>query len=61
MGRFQKTTCISAAPARATAVRQYIAELGETDLKTAFGGGKFWESKVTVLYVRPKWNSWYDS
>ena len=46
MGRFQKTTCISAAPARATAVRQYIAELGETDPKRHSAVGKSGNQKL---------------
>jgi hypothetical protein len=39
----------SAAPARTTAVRQDVEELGETDLKPAFGSGEVRESKFIVL------------
>ena len=48
---FQKISCNFGAPARATAERQDVVELGATDLKRAFGSGKVWESKVMVLFV----------
>ena len=54
MGRFQKTTCSSGAAARRTRIRQYIAELGEIDLKLAFASWEMMGSLLNLLFSRAK-------
>ena len=56
MGRFQKTTCSSGAARRRTRIRQYVTELGETDLKTAFASWEMMGSLLNLLLPRAKVN-----